>query len=132
MRILDSGEFSAITAGELAEARDFTDYGQLWSRHDPPMPPGIGAPDIGPPPVDFSKEIVVGVFLGSRPMTGYAAAILAVDRNGDGATVSWEERQPGPDCVGDTVVTSPFVLVAVTRGAGALDWNGRITVVDCR
>jgi hypothetical protein len=30
-----------------------------------------------------------------------------------------------------SVITSPFVLVAISRVSGAVDFNGKVTVVDC-
>ena len=36
------------------------------------------------PKVDFATEMVVGVFLGSRPSAGFAVEILAVEEQGRG------------------------------------------------
>src|SRR5438093_10996751 len=45
---------------------------KLWNEHAP-----TGAP---PPPIDFTKELVVGVFAGQRPTARYRVEIVRVER----------------------------------------------------
>jgi hypothetical protein len=117
------GDFALATSAAFPVARSQAELTALSQQYLPPI--RTFAPTEA---IDFTKEIVIGVFTGYRPMSGYSAAVLAVDPNGDGATVSWEERQPGPGSVGEMVVTSPFVIIAVTKVAGAIDFNGKVTV----
>ncbi len=112
-------------------ARDPSEYSLLWARHSPPMPPGVGAPDRAPPAVDFSREIVVGLFLGSRPTGGFRIRVDAAEREGEGARVSSTEERPGPGCAVIQVITSPYVLLAVSRVPGAITFSRRTVVRDC-
>jgi hypothetical protein len=130
-RVLEEGAGSAILIAELAVARDMTEYGALWSRHRPPPPPGVGAPVEAPPAVDFATEIVVGIFLGGRPTTGFSVAILAAEWEGNGIRIDWEERQPGTGCVVSPAITHPYLLAAVSRTEGPVDFNGKVTTIDC-
>ena len=130
-RVLATGIQSTPTFLTTAVARNNTEYAQIYSLYYVPVPPGIGAPDIGPPPVDFSSEIVVAVFLGSRPTGGYSVRIADIVREGDGIRVTAEETQPGPNCVVSQAFTQPFVLVAVTKVPGAVSFDHTTVIQDC-
>lgn len=132
LRILLAGAYSAIHAEETAVVRDWPSYGALWARHSPPMPPGVGAPDIGPPDVDFGKEIVVAVFLGDR-MNGETAEFTGVAAEGDGLRVAWSEVLLGPTCPVPMYVTIPshFVFAAISKTAGAVAFTKSVTTRNC-
>ncbi len=132
LRILDTGLYSAIHAGETAVARNWTEYGALWARHHPPVPPGLGVPDVGPPNVDFATEIVVAVFLGDRS-NGETATVLAVAAAGTGAAVTWAEVLLGPGCPVPMYVQmpSPYALAAISRVAGTVTFSKQTTVRNC-
>src|SRR5262245_30571129 len=65
------------------------------------------------PSVDFARSIVVGVFLGTRRSAGFSVEIARVERDGDAVTVSYRERQPGPDDMVAQMITSPYQLVTI-------------------
>jgi hypothetical protein len=130
-RILASGSASLITTAQTRVARDWTEYGQLWVEHNGSMPPGVGAPDVGPPIVDFDKEIVVAVFLGTKPTSGFDVSILSVKALGSGAQVDYLEREVGPGCGAAAVITQPFVLAAITKVSGSVMFSGLSRVDDC-
>jgi hypothetical protein len=123
-RVEISGDFALATSPAFPVARTQAEFTSLWQQYIPPIK--TFAPTT---PIDFSKDMAVGVFLGGRPTSGYSVAVLTVEQNGDGATVNWEERQPDPNGVGPTVVTSPFVLIVMPQVTGAIDFNGKVTVV---
>jgi hypothetical protein len=78
---------------------------------------GSGQPGILPS-VDFSREFVVGIFLGRRPSSGYAVTVPQAAVTEAGQIVLSEQRMaPGPGCVLAGALTAPFVLVAVEAGA---------------
>lgn len=120
-RVLISGDFALTPTAAFPVARSQAELDALNQQYLPPIL--TFAPTT---PIDFTKEIVVGVFLGNRPTAGYTAAVTAVAPNGDGATVNWEERQPAPGTVGATVITSPFVLIAMTKVTGPIDFSGSV------
>jgi len=132
---LAAGEYSGITTLRFEVVRDGSAWSALWSEHG-----GAGAP----PAVDFSREMVVGLFLGARPTGGYSVDFLrmvvpytlyvggwcppvtdppigAPCFGGDpvsGFLMDARETVPGPNCVVTTAVTYPFVLVKVPRVEG--------------
>ena len=72
--------------------RTDAEWTKLWQQH---------APDRPRPAVDFSKEMVVGVFMGSRPNAGFSIAItsataangaLIVRYSGDDARAGRRQR----------------------------------------
>jgi hypothetical protein len=97
------------------------------------MPPGIGAPDIGPPAVDFATEIVVAVFLGDRP-DGAWPEFTGVAAEGDGARVSWSEVWLGPNCPVPMWVTipTPFAFAAIGKVSGPVAFTKSVVVRDCQ
>jgi hypothetical protein len=81
----------------------------LWTEHAPGQPM---------PAVDFTKGMVVGVFLGSRNTAGYRVAITGIESDGSSAVVTYrEERPPARDILAQ-VITFPHHLVRVERIAG--------------
>jgi PrcB C-terminal len=127
-RILQSGDWSDIQTPREAVARTSAEYNTLWSQHHkaptfPTMPP---AP---PPTVDFSTEIVVGMFLGIRPTGGYTARVKSVTTQGSGILVTYEERKPGPGVPVTQSLTYPYVVIAVDRTAGPVTFSGPTVVV---
>ena len=74
------------------------------------------------PAVDFARSMVVAVFLGTRPTAGYAAEITRVERDGDTLVVTWREKKPGPDEMVAQMMTAPYLLVTIDRGAGPVNF----------
>ena len=80
---------------------------KLWNEHSPG-----GAP---PPPVDFTKELVVGVFAGERPTAGHEVEIVRVERESGGLSVVYRIESPAKDAMVAQVLTQPFHLVRLPR-----------------
>jgi hypothetical protein len=108
MRSLDQGQESAIDAAKQVSARNADEWDALWKQH------GSGRPR---PSVDFSKEVVAAVFLGSRPSAGYSVQIVRVRQDGGALVVSYRETRPAPDALTAQVLTSPYHIVAIPKGS---------------
>src|SRR5262245_15908184 len=67
MRLLDRGTHSNIDAARQVVVRDAAGWGALWKQHagDRPMPA-----------VDFAREAVAAVFLGTRPTGGFGVELV--------------------------------------------------------
>ncbi|HEX4346381.1 MAG TPA: protease complex subunit PrcB family protein, partial [Vicinamibacterales bacterium] len=83
----------------------------IWKQHAPALP----APDV-----DFSREMVVGVFLGSRNSAGYSVEIVSVEKDAGGLVVRYRESAPGRRTLSEQIITSPSHLVAVPKTDGAV------------
>ena len=107
MRSIDKGVMSNMDAGRQASARSTEEWAALWNLH---------AGERTRPNVDFSREIVVAVFMGTRPTAGFSVEIVGVRQEGQALIVSYKETRPAPDALTAQILTSPFHIVAVPRG----------------
>jgi len=113
-RTVDKGDFSNVDTATQAVVRNDAAWKALWQRHagDRPMPA-----------IDFGKDMVVGVFMGSRPTAGYDIAITKTLEK-DGALWVWyRERMPARGVMLAQVLTFPFHLVAVPKTAGEVKFE---------
>ncbi len=109
VRTIERGLQSHVERPRQVVARTESEWAELWRTHDP------GRPE---PAVDFSREMVAGVFLGSRPSSGYTVEITgAHDENGT-LVVDYREGRPAAGAIAAQVITMPFDLVAVPRHSG--------------
>jgi VWFA-related protein len=106
---LNSDAMSGIDRGEQIVARTQGEWEAIWRRH------AAGRPV---PAVDFSRDMVVGVFLGSRPSGGFGVQITRIERVGDALVVTWAEQTPAPGQTAAQVMTAPSNLVTVPRHTG--------------
>ena len=86
--------------------RTAEEWTELWQR---------ARPDRARPPVDFSREMVVGVFLGSRPTAAYSVAIVSALAKNDTLLVQYRGSQPPAGAIAAQVITFPYHLVAVSK-----------------
>jgi len=108
MRPIDKGVMSNVDAARQVSARTVAEWTTLWTQH---------AGERTRPNVDFSKEIVVAVFMGTRPTAGFSVEIVGVREEGATLVVSYRETRPAPQALTAQVLTSPFHIVAVPKGA---------------
>lgn len=119
--ILDAGEISKRALAFQVDARDEAQMRLLWAQHK----------DTQPPYVDFSREMVVAVFLGTRPTGGYAVVIESITRTGTDLDVLSSEGRPGAGCIVSQALTTPYVLVRVPRVTGVVRHDQRFKVYTC-
>ena len=99
------GTDSQIAEPREAIARSADEWQTLWSAHSAETTPTV----------DFSRFIVIGVFLGTRPTSGYAAEIVRVRSQGPVRTVEYREQRPPADSFNLQVLTAPFHLIRIPR-----------------
>jgi hypothetical protein len=113
IRSLDKGAMSQIDGARQAVVRSDSEWSMLWSQH---------AGDRAKPAIDFGKEMVVAVFLGTRPTPGFSVEIVGAREEGGAFVVSYRETRPQPGSVAAQVLTSPYHLVAVPKH-GDVKWE---------
>ena len=113
-----SGEASCQIITENSVITNEADWKQFWDRvtecspwgrfsgHSPrgdsaifdsiPVPPDSGK--YGPPPVDFSRDVVVAVTVEFDSAWGKSVELTDVTSSGGGTTISYLVRYPGSDC----------------------------------
>jgi hypothetical protein len=114
MRAVDKGSQSGIRTARQAVIRTDAEWTELWRAHAPRRPE---------PEIDFSKEMVLGVFLGTRPTAGFAVEITGVHEEGGELTVEYRESRPPRGSITAQILTSPFHVVAVPRTAGPVTFK---------
>ena len=109
MTTVNSDRMSGIDRPHQAVVRTEAEWRSLWQQH------AAGRPA---PAIDFSKNMVLAVFLGSRPSSGFSVQITGVRAEGDGLVVEWAEARPSPGMSAAQVMTAPSHVVAVPRHDG--------------
>jgi hypothetical protein len=93
--------------------RSTEEWEALWRIHSPQAAPTV----------DFSGAIVVGIWLGARPTSGYRVDVVAVRMEGSTAVVEYRERTPERGSILAQVLTSPFHLVRVPGNPGVVEFR---------
>jgi len=106
---VELGVSSGIREPTRVVARTSREWLVVWARHAQP----VGA--VVPPPVDFSRDMVVGVFMGERDTGGYQIEITGVERTAEVLRVQYQVREPEPGAVLTQALTQPFHLVRLAR-----------------
>ena len=109
LRALDKGDQSNMDDVRQAVVRTAAAWNTLWRQH---------APDRPQPKVDFAREMVVGVFMGSRPTAGFAVEIIGMRDEGGMLVVEYRETRPARGLVSAQVITSAYHIVALPTRAG--------------
>ncbi len=78
MNTIEKGMDSPIDRAPQLTARSAEEWTTLWREH---------AGERGRPSVDFAREMVVGVFLGSRPTAGFAIEVVGAREEGGALVV---------------------------------------------
>jgi hypothetical protein len=106
---VEQGNSSGIREPTRVVVRTAREWLVVWARHVQ----AVGA--VMPPPVDFSREMVVGVFLGQRETGGDQIEITGVEKTATVLRVQYQVREPEPGAVLTQVLTQPFHLVRLAR-----------------
>ncbi len=85
------------------------EWSALWNAHAPAAPVPI---------VDFGREMVVGVFLGTRPTGGYSVEVATIEPKGSETVVTYRVEEPGRDALVTQALTSPVHLVRLSTRKG--------------
>jgi hypothetical protein len=116
LRVLEKGDQSNVDDAKQVAARTTAEWNTLWRRH---------SPDRDQPRVDFAREMVLGVFLGSRPTAGHGVEILSALVDQGVLVVRFRETRPPGDRLVAQVITSPYHLVAVPRHSGDVKFENQ-------
>src|SRR5256885_9564178 len=101
---IDRGDMSAIETPREAVVRTEAEWTALWKLHAPERPA---------PAVDFTNNLVAGVFLGTRPTAGFSVEIVGARDEGGTLVVRYVETRPGRDAITAQVLTAPFDIVVL-------------------
>lgn len=107
---LVKGVYSGLSERTLVEVRSEEEWNSLWAKHVATVSPKPDAPLI-----DFSKDMVVGVFTGVKPSGGYEVEIVKIESDEKVMTVFYREVRPSPEDIVSAVMTQPYHLIKTER-----------------
>jgi len=111
MRSIAQGLNSDIDAARQVTVRTADEWSKLWTQH---------AGESRKPEVDFNKDIVVAVFMGTRPSAAFSIEIVGTRVDGTTLIVTYKETRPAPGGVAAQILTSPYHIVAVPKGTATM------------
>ena len=109
MKVLAQGPLSDIATARQVVVRNQEHWQALWKEH--------GVTKL-PPKVDFEQNLVAGVFLGSRPSSGYKAEITRAYLDNGDLVVEYRVDKPAQGVMTAPVMTSPYILVLLPAHEG--------------
>src|SRR5688572_2081155 len=83
---LAKGDVSGQQMTKQVTVRTAAEWNALWKDH---------APSEKMPNVDFTKDMVVGIFLGSKPSAGHSVEIVGVRTDEKELVIEYVHKQPG-------------------------------------
>jgi hypothetical protein len=107
-RTIEKGEQSNVDEARQVLVRTEAEWTKLWQQHATNRPR---------PAVDFTKEMVVGLFMGSRPTAGFSTAVVSATAGNGALIVRYSETMPGAKSVSAQILTFPYHLVAIPKAA---------------
>jgi hypothetical protein len=124
-QILLSGSHSALHQPVRLVLQDRDALAKFLREHSPDRPTAVAR-------VDFERKFVVAEWLGDQPSAGYSVEVAGAGINQAGwYCIDFSRYVPGPGCLAATVVTQPFVLVALDRHPEEFLFQDFIQEGDC-
>jgi len=105
-RTVAKGDQSNVDDAKQVLVRTEAEWTKLWNQHSPDRPR---------PAVDFSKEMVVAVFMGSRPNAGFSTTITEATVANGALLVRYKETAPASVAVSAQILTFPYHVVAISK-----------------
>jgi len=75
------------------------------------------------PEIDFSSQMLIGVFSGSKPTGGYGIGIQRVLEDSKKIVVEYVEKSPPPDAIVTMAFTYPCHIVSIPRSDKAVEFK---------
>ena len=110
-----SGTNSDTTVPKQEIIRNVDNWKTAWElahKNETPAP--------GLPQVDFEKNMVLVVFMGTKNSGGYSTKITKIVKLENGIEVTVEEESPGKDEATTQALTSPFHFAEVEKSEGEI------------
>ena len=105
-RTIEKGDQSNIEDAKQMVVRTDAEWARLWQQHSFDRPK---------PAIDFAKETVVAVFMGSRPNAGFSTAVVSATEGGGALVIRYTETQPAKGALTAQVITFPYDIVAIPK-----------------
>jgi hypothetical protein len=108
------GNDTTVTHAGQVVIRNDRQWIQFWSEH---------RPHEAAPEVDFTRDMVLGVFAGPRPAEQFSISIVEVRPLPGSLVVDYRERLPPPGTFAVNVTVYPYYLKVVPRSTLPVKFN---------
>jgi hypothetical protein len=119
--------YSGLNTPARLVVRDAAAWQSLWAQiyqRRFPVPPV--------PAIDFSREMLVVVALGSRSSGGYGILIDGASGEGANVTIAVRSISPAPTCGVTGALTQPVDIARLPRKDGEVRFLERAEVKECK
>ncbi len=109
---IDQGSQSGVRERKSLVIKSAEEWETLLQTHR--MPRGSAASGA---PIDFSREMVVAVFMGEKPSGGYGIAITRIeaDYENQQLRITVHERNPPPNTLSTQALTQPYHIIKLAK-----------------
>ena len=112
---IQKGNFSGIREPLQVTVRTQDAWESLWKKHT-----SIQSPPSPLPGVDFTTEMVVGIFAGEKTTGGYDVELTRAELKDSTLYVYYVEKNPASGGMAIQALTQPFNLAKLARHDGAV------------
>lgn len=103
--VIDQGTQSGLTLAKHLVITSAEDWQELWHVHsNKPVPK-----------IDFTKEMVIAVFLGEYPTGGYQVEVHSLEKTTTALQVVLTIHSPAADAARSMALSQPFVMIKTAR-----------------
>jgi protease stability complex PrcB-like protein len=118
IKVIAKGAFSGIQQPEQIVITNATQWAELWKQHTVKREP---KPEL--PEVDFSKQTLLFVSLGEKRTGGYSVEIADLLKENGKVVVLAKSHAPKPGGFQIQAITAPFIIVAVPKLDGKVEFK---------
>jgi hypothetical protein len=116
-RELGSGAHSRIGTPQRIVIRTPDAWLAWWREHQK-----SDAEGSAPPTVDFDKETVLAATLGARKTGGFTISFAEIRKDGTTLKALLKTKSPTPGSMVTMAITKPFVVVAIPKHEGEVEF----------
>ncbi|HET7308296.1 MAG TPA: protease complex subunit PrcB family protein [Gammaproteobacteria bacterium] len=121
-----SGRHSGVYKQYFTVIRDSETFVAVWRRATARQ-----YPQPAPPEIDFSRSMVIAVFLGERRSGGYQIGVGALTPSPGGLRVTVRETRPGAGCNTTQALTEPFEIIKTATDAAPVHFQKQVVTNSC-
>lgn len=119
-------QYSGIPDSQRVVIRDPAAWRQYWTAVNQPFVPAPAVPDV-----DFAREMILLVSMGTRPSGGFVIRIDSAMTDAQQVRVQVTQIVPGRGCLVPAVVTRPVDLARVPATPLPVSFAERVERTDC-
>lgn len=121
-----NGHHSGVYKQYFTVIRDSNTFASVWRRATARQ-----YPQPAPPAIDFSRSMVIAVFLGERRTGGYNIGIDALTLTPNGLTAVVRETRPGAGCNTTQALTEPFEIIKTAATPAPVHFQKQVITNSC-